>query len=136
MKVKRRNHEFFLLIVSTAVCGLALLATNELEAVGKETPSASNAALAGELVDAEQLRGALVGHVGCGSGRMTAALYEAGASLVHGLDASEKAVTRARRYITGKNCYGRVSVAHWRGDRLPYAGGTLDLLVVESPDSV
>ncbi|MFW6172067.1 MAG: PQQ-binding-like beta-propeller repeat protein, partial [Planctomycetota bacterium] len=80
--------------------------------------------------------GGLVAHVGCGNGRLTAALQRAGAKLVHGLDASEANVTQARHSIASQGCYGKVSVAHWTGGRLPYADGIVDLLIVDEADLV
>ncbi|MFO7901306.1 MAG: PQQ-binding-like beta-propeller repeat protein [Pirellulaceae bacterium] len=117
-----------------ATCGLSLLAGSGLPAAGIENASADE--LAARLLDKARFQGGLVGHVGCGDGRLTAALHEAGARLVHGLDGSQENVTRARRHITAQGCYGKASVAYWPGDRLPYAGGVVDLLIVDGADLV
>ena len=76
-------------------------------------------------------RGGLVVHLGCGSGRLTAALREGGADLVHGLDSSSAEIDEARTYIRSLGLYGPVSVACWGGDSLPYVDYLVNLLVVE-----
>ncbi|MFQ6130782.1 MAG: class I SAM-dependent methyltransferase, partial [Armatimonadota bacterium] len=66
------------------------------------------------------VRGGLVAHVGCGDGRLTAALGSGGAFLVHGVDASPANVAKARKHIHARGLYGKVSVDLWSGGRLPY----------------
>jgi len=73
--------------------------------------------------------GGLVVHVGCGDGRLTAALRANDSLVVHGLDAD---VTKARESIRAVGKYGPVSVARWGGGSLPYADNLVRLVVVSA----
>ncbi len=75
--------------------------------------------------------GGLVVHLGCGDGRMTAALGAGDGFLVHGLDADPEQVTAARKTVREAGVYGRVSIDRLRGERLPYVHGLVNLLVAE-----
>jgi len=94
--------------------------------------SADQAATVGEILEATGVRGGLVVHLGCGEGKLTAALRVGESCLVHGLDASSENVDRARAHIRSLGLYGPVSVEHWQGDYLPYADNLVNLVVAES----
>ena len=79
------------------------------------------------------IKGGLVVHLGCGDGRLTAALRANDSFIVHGLDAD---VTAARKYIQSLGLYGPVSVERWTSQQLPYADNIVNLIVAEKPDSV
>ncbi|MFW6171377.1 MAG: PQQ-binding-like beta-propeller repeat protein [Planctomycetota bacterium] len=134
MKVNHASCELGSWLLFVVACCLPGFAGEELAAAGGK--GAATDELAARLLETAQFQGGLVAHVGCGDGRLTADLHKAGASLVHGLDGSEQSVTQARHYIATRGCYGRVSVAYWPGERLPYAGGILDLLIVDGTDLV
>ncbi|MHC4198656.1 MAG: class I SAM-dependent methyltransferase, partial [Planctomycetota bacterium] len=90
-------------------------------------------ALAREILDSTGVKGGLVVHVGCGDGKLTAALGEKDGFLVHGLDRSEEKVTAARKYIQGLGLYGgKISIGRLEGERLPYVDNLVNLLVVEA----
>ena len=76
--------------------------------------------------------GGLVVHLGCGEGKLTAALRAGPGFVVHGLDADAKNVARARNYLAEQGLYGPVAVDRLEGERLPYADNTVNLLVAES----
>ena len=86
---------------------------------------------ASDILAAAGVRGGLVIHVGCGDGRLTAALRVNDSYLVHGLDADQADVNEARQYIRDRGLTGKVSVAHWGGERLPYVDNLVQLLVVQ-----
>ncbi|MFP4057604.1 MAG: PQQ-binding-like beta-propeller repeat protein [Candidatus Brocadiia bacterium] len=88
------------------------------------------------ILDAAGVRGGLVVHLGCGDGTLTAALRATPRYLVHGLDADEEEVARARKHIRGRGLYGPVAVEHWTAPVLPYADDLVSLLVVEEPGDV
>jgi len=88
-------------------------------------------ALAGEILEATGVKGGLVVHLGCGDGRLTAALHANDRYLVHGLDADGKNVDSARRHIRSLGLYGKASVQQLRGRRLPYGENMVNLLVAE-----
>ncbi|MGD8238200.1 MAG: PQQ-binding-like beta-propeller repeat protein [Armatimonadota bacterium] len=88
-------------------------------------------ARAREIMDATGVKGGLVVHVGCGDGRLTAALCVNGSYLVHGVDADAGNVEQAREHIRSLGLYGKVSVEQWVGSSLPYGDGVVNLLVSE-----
>ena len=71
-------------------------------AVMVSVPCVANAeaanGLASEILRATGVRGGLVVHVGCGDGRLTAALGSGDGYLVHGLDADATNVREAQRH--------------------------------------
>ncbi len=76
-------------------------------------------------------KGGFVVHVGCGDGRLTAALRAGGQYVVQGLDTDADDVSEARRYIHSKDIYGPVSVRRFDGKNLPYVDNLVNLVVVE-----
>ena len=88
-------------------------------------------ALAKEILEATGVKGGLVVHLGCGDGRLTAALRANDSYLVHGLDADARNVERARKHIQSLGLYGTVSVDQLRTGQLPYTDNLVNLLVVE-----
>jgi outer membrane protein assembly factor BamB len=100
------------------------------------------AALAGPADEAEQIaslggfHGGLVIHVGCGDGKLTAALRLADNCVVQGLQTDAKRVETARAAIRALDLYGPVSVIHWSGKRLPYVENLATLVVCEDAGAV
>lgn len=84
-----------------------------------------------KILDATGVQGGLVVHLGCGDGRLTAALAASDAYVVHGLDTEETNVKQAREHIRSLGLYGHVSVELRSGSRLPYAEDLVSLLVAE-----
>ena len=82
-----------------------------------------------EIVRAGGVSGGLAVHLGCGDGELLEALAANGRFVLHGLDRDAAAVGRARRRLLEAGVYGRVAVDHLSGERLPYAGGTVNLLI-------
>ena len=93
-------------------------------------PSAWEAAAKGILA-ATGVKGGLVIHMGCGNGRMTAALRANDSYLVQGIDADAANVEKAREHIQSLGLYGQVSVDQMRGTQLPYVDNLVNLLVGE-----
>ena len=89
-----------------------------------------------DILDATGVRGGLVVHLGCGDGKLTAALRANDSYLVHGLDTDAKNVAKAREYIQSKGLYGKVSVDTFDGKRLPHVDNLVNLLVVEELSGV
>ena len=92
-------------------------------------PAASPAEQAGKILESAGVKGGLIVHVGCGDGKLTAALRAGENYLVHGLDTDRAAVAKARAYIGSLGLYGDVSVEAFDGKALPYADNTVNLLV-------
>jgi len=104
------------------ICAL-LMAVPALAALGAEKEQAQ------AILDATGVKGGLIVHIGCGDGRLTAALAPNESCIVHGLDADPDNVAQARAYIRLLGLYGRVSVERHVGSRLPYADNLVNLLV-------
>jgi len=129
---------------SNLLAGLvfALLATGFLPAraqqgvaQSRDRPAAgahtSSVRLAREILDTSAVHGGLVVHIGCGNGRLTAALRPNDKYLVHGLARDRAAVEEARRYLRERRLCGPVSVEYWAENRLPYADNLVNLIVAE-----
>jgi len=84
-----------------------------------------------QILDAAGVRGGLIVHLGCGDGKLTAALGSSGRYLVQGLDADADDVERARRHVRSLGLYGKVSVDRLPGKRLPYVDNLVNLVVAE-----
>ncbi|MHC4460493.1 MAG: outer membrane protein assembly factor BamB family protein, partial [Planctomycetota bacterium] len=84
-----------------------------------------------QIIDATGVKGGLIVHLGCGDGKLTAALGAGENYLVHGLDTDAQAVRRARRHIRKLGVYGPVSVEKFDGKRLPYVDNLANLVVAE-----
>lgn len=82
------------------------------------------------------VKGGLIVHVGCGDGKLTAALRVNDSYVVHGLDRRPENVARARNYIRSLSLYGPVSVGHWKGKSLPYTDNLVNLLICDRPLSI
>ncbi len=88
------------------------------------------------ILEETGVQGGLVVHLGCGDGKLTAALRANDRLLVHGLDADAKNVAAARQHIESRGLHGRVSVDRWNGERLPYADNLVNLIVISGPSSI
>ena len=86
---------------------------------------------AGRILDATGVKGGLIVHVGCGDGRLTAALRANDSFIVQGLDRNPQNVARAREHISSLGLYGKVSVNRLAGSRLPYIDNLVNLVVAE-----
>lgn len=116
------------------VAGLVLVLTHAPSIAKGSVLSASEQAT--QMLESSGVKGGLVVHLGCGDGRLTAALRANDAYLVHGLDADARNVAEARNYIQSLGLYGKVSVEQWSGGRLPYIANLVNLLVSEKPMEV
>ncbi|MGB2819407.1 MAG: PQQ-binding-like beta-propeller repeat protein [Phycisphaerae bacterium] len=89
----------------------------------------ASADTAAGIIEETGIKGGLVVHLGCGDGKLTAALGRNERYVVHGLDTDVEDVRQARRHIQSLGMYGRVSVDHLDGRQLPYVGELVNLLV-------
>ncbi len=118
------------LCVRVLVVGLACFSVLFLSAV-KAPGAGTERDLAEGTLEATGVQGGLVVHLGCGDGKLTAALAGGENFLVQGLDADAADVARARDHIRSLSLYGRVSADRLDGDRLPYIDNCVNLLVAE-----
>jgi len=111
-----------------AVClALSALATGPAPS-GAEGATGDEAAA---LLQASGIKGGLVVHLGCGDGKLTAALCASQRYVVHGLDTDPKAVAAARRHFVAQGICGRVSADAFDGRHLPYVDNLVNLLVAD-----
>lgn len=99
-------------------------------------PTAVGAQSAGDILKVTGANGGLVVHLGCGDGKLVAALCANDSYLVHGLDKDVADVEKARDYISGKGLYGKVSVEQWSQKVLPYNENVVNLLIAEDAQGV
>jgi len=88
-----------------------------------------------QIVETAGIEGGLVVHVGCGNGELTAALRRSDRYLVHGIDTDPARVAGARRHFLSRGLLGFVSADTFDGKHLPYADGTVNLVVSGVPPS-
>lgn len=114
--------------------GVAVLLALGMSSAARAAAGGPEQALARQILDATGIQGGLVVHLGCGDGRLTAALRAGGGYVVQGLDTSAANVERAREYLLGQGVYGAVTVERWDGRRLPYVDNLVNLIVAEEPE--
>ncbi len=85
-----------------------------------------------DILDATGVKGGFVVHIGCGDGRLTAALHANESYAVHGLDKDAGNIEQARKHIRSVSLYGTVSVDQFEGNRLPYIDNLVNLVVCEN----
>jgi len=83
------------------------------------------------ILQAAGVKGGLIVHLGCGDGRLTAALHANESYVVHGLDADAANIEKARTHIRSLGLYGPVAIEPWAGGALPYVDNGVNLLVAE-----
>ena len=93
---------------------------------------ASQRAQANQILHDAGIRGGLIVHLGCGDGKLTAALRAGDSYMVQGLDGDAENVGRAREHVRTLGSYGNVSIDHFRGERLPYIDNLVNLLISEN----
>jgi len=86
---------------------------------------------ADDIFKATGVRGGLIVHVGCGDGKLTAAMGAGPSRLVLGLDVDPANVAKARNRVQQAGLAGKVSIQQFDGSRLPLVDNLVRLLVVE-----
>ncbi|MBC8872775.1 MAG: PQQ-binding-like beta-propeller repeat protein [Planctomycetes bacterium] len=86
---------------------------------------------ANQILEDTGIKGGLIVHVGCGDGKLTAALRAGDQYLVHGLDCDEANVRAAREHIRSLGLYGKVSVEQFDGTHLPHTDNLANLVVFD-----
>ncbi|MHC4705077.1 MAG: outer membrane protein assembly factor BamB family protein [Planctomycetota bacterium] len=112
------------LIMIGLLAGTTLAAGNDVTAQAKK------------ILDKTGIQGGIIVHLGCGDGRLTAALGAGDNVTVHGLEADPAKVAKARDYIQSQDIYGAVSVEQFSGSRLPYADNLVNLVFVQDQGNV
>ena len=115
----------------TAILGILTVAWASAACAADRSTASRPGDSARQILAATGFTGGLIVHLGCGDGRLTAALGANDSCLVQGLDANPEKVQRARQYIRSLGTYGSVSVDRFDGKRLPYADNLVNLIVAE-----
>jgi len=137
--MERRKYLIVAILAAILVSPFVLQANSAEKAPSETQPTRellTEKMLATEILTATGVKGGLVIHIGCGDGKLTAALHLNDRYLVQGLDRDEGNIERARSYIKSLGLYGKVSVDLLRGDRLPYADGIVNLVVGERLEGI
>lgn len=88
--------------------------------------------LAAQILADTGVQGGIIVHLGCGDGKLTAALRANDRFQVHGLDRDGANVQAARKHIQSLGSYGPLAVDKLTSkDRLPYIDNLINLLVAE-----
>ena len=98
----------------------------------EDSPLTPEQRKANEILQAADVQGGLIVHLGCGDGKLTAALGANDRYVVHGIDSDPTNVENARAYIQSAGQYGRVSIERFDGQSLPYADNLVNLIVVQN----
>jgi outer membrane protein assembly factor BamB len=89
-----------------------------------------------QILDVTGVKGGLIIHLGCGDGKLTAALCGSESYLVHGLDTDATNIAKAREHIKSLGLYGKVSVERWTEKHLPYTDNLVNLVVSQDLDKI
>ena len=129
MSDRRRSPHVTLAAVRWMVAASCLaLSAGALAGPAYGAPSRTEAE---QILEATGVRGGLIVHLACGDGRLTGDLGTRGPYLVHGLDPGAANVAKARTHLRERGLYGKVTVEHFAGRRLPYVDNLVNLLVAE-----
>jgi len=80
--------------------------------------------------------GGIAVHIGCGDGKLTAALCTSDRLLVHGLDTDADDVKKAQAHIDSLGLYGQVWAEKYDGKNLPHGDNVVNLVVAEDTSSL
>ncbi len=125
--MKKPSLPFWSILILASALNSALL--------GK-APSDSPRTQAAQLLAEAGVKGGFVVHLGCGDGRLTAALHAGDAFLVQGWDTDPNKLRQAQDHIRSLGSYGPVSVDHLTTARLPYIDNLANLIVVEDSSRI
>lgn len=119
------------------LCATLLLFAFTASCVSRLPASEDERIKAAEIVEAANLSGGLIVHLGIGDGRMTAALHVNERYLVHGLDTDIARVQQARTYARSLELNGnQVSFDRFDGRHVPLVDGTVNLVVISGQTQV
>jgi len=117
-------------ILGVLVAVLCLVAAECLAAEDADSRSPVRT-VARQILNVTGVKGGLIVHLGCGDGKLTAALHAGEAYSVQGLDVDSSEVQTAREYLQSQGLYGCVSVDGYTGKTLPYVDNLANLVVAE-----
>jgi len=84
-----------------------------------------------DILKASGVKGGLIVQIGCGDGKLTAALRTSDSFVVQGLDTDAANVEKARKHIQSLGLGGKVSAGVFDGQHLPYVDELANLIVIQ-----
>ena len=111
----------------------AVLKTASAAIVTKGNPHVDASSTSTDVLKAAGVKGGLVVHIGCGDGKVTAALRASDSYIVQGLATDSDAVMAARESLAKT---GGVTISQFDGKTLPYADNLVQLVVADSDSTV
>ncbi len=121
---------------SHLLSGRLVLAIGVFLGLTTRAETSSVEARARGILEATGIQGGLVVHLGCGDGKLTAALGAKPGFLVHGLATNEQDLTIARALARKKGLYGKVSIDRLNAPSLPYVDNLVTLLIADDLDGI
>ena len=118
---------------------LAITALSHVESLAADADgeAANSAEQAKAILDATEVQGGIIVHLGCGDGSLTAALRASDSYQVQGLAQNWETVQAARKNIQKRGIYGPVSVDRLTEKKqLPYIDNLINLVVAEDLDGM
>ncbi len=126
----RRSNPWCVIPAAVLAAGIFLFGGLSVELRAGEPEPSSRAQ---QILEITGVTGGLIVHLGCGDGRLTAALQAGESYRVHGLAADGDQVAAARRHVQSLGVYGPVSIDRIAGSRLPYIDNLVNLVLAEEP---
>ena len=114
-------------LIATMTCALWICCALSIAVAEPSTDGRQ----AQQILEDAAVKGGLIVHIGCGDGKLTAALRANDGYLVHGLDLDLNNVRKARQYVHSLGIYGNVAVDRFDGTQLPYTDNLVNLVVAE-----
>ena len=111
----------------------AVLKTASAAIVTKRNPHVDDSSTSTDVLKAAGVKGGLVVHIGCGDGKVTAALRASDSYIVQGLATDSDTVMAARESLAKT---GGVTISQFDGKTLPYADNLVQLVVADSDSTV
>ena len=88
------------------------------------------------IIEQSGIKGGFIVHLGCGDGKLTAALRINDSYQVQGIDRDAGNVSSAREHIHALGVYGEVSADYLSNKFLPYSDNMVNLLICEAPNTL
>ena len=89
-----------------------------------------------EILKRSGVTGGVIVDIGCGEGRLAAALCRNDRYVAQGLDVDARAIESGRRMLYARGLLGRVTLRVLKGSYLPFIDNMVNLVVVEKRDLV
>ena len=114
-----------LAVVLLVTCTLSVVMALRNESIGQPIDQQQ----ARQILDDTGVKGGFIVHIGCGDGKLTAALRANDSYIVQGLDTDVENIEKAKKTIMSKGLYGKVTAREFDGKDLPFIDNLVNLVV-------